>query len=151
MPKPKIYLDNCVYNRPFDDQRQMRVFLEAQAKMYIQRLITENHLTLAYSYMSLYENKDNPLEERQTSIDNFFKNASLFIDYDKAEQVETRALAVMGFNIHQKDAIHIACAIEAGCDYFITTDDIILQRYHDTGIAVCNPVDFIKILEDRHV
>ena len=94
--------------------------------MYIQRLITENRLMLVYSYMSLYENKDNPLEERQTSINNFFKNASIFIDYDKAEQVEITALAVMGCNIHQKDAIHIACAIEAGCDYFITTDDIIL-------------------------
>ena len=119
--------------------------------MYIQRLITEGCLTLAYSYMSLYENKDNPIEERQTSINNFFKNASLFVDYDKAEQVETRAFAVMGFNIHQRDAIHIACAIEAGCEYFITTDDIILQRYHDTGIAVCNPVEFINILEEHDV
>ena len=36
--------------------------------MYIQRLITEDYLTLAYSYMSLYENKDNPIEARQTSI-----------------------------------------------------------------------------------
>jgi hypothetical protein len=151
MSKPKIYLDNCVYNRPFDDQRQMRVFLEAQAKMYIQRLITENRLALAYSYMSLYENKDNPLEERRTSINSFFQNASIYIDHDKAEQVETTALAVMGFNIHQKDAIHIACAIIAECDYFITTDDIILRRYHDTGIALCNPIDFIKILEERHV
>jgi len=28
-----IYLDNCCYNRPFDDQSQLRVRLEAEAKL----------------------------------------------------------------------------------------------------------------------
>ena len=32
----RIYLDNCCYNRPYDDQSQMRVFLESQAKLHIQ-------------------------------------------------------------------------------------------------------------------
>jgi hypothetical protein len=27
----RIYLDNCAYNRPFDDQSQIRISLEAQA------------------------------------------------------------------------------------------------------------------------
>ena len=29
--KMKIYLDNCCYNRPFDDQMQERVHLESEA------------------------------------------------------------------------------------------------------------------------
>ena len=29
----KIYLDNCCYNRPYDDQSQMRIYLETQEKM----------------------------------------------------------------------------------------------------------------------
>ena len=30
MPKPIVYLDNCVYNRPFDDQTQIRISLEKE-------------------------------------------------------------------------------------------------------------------------
>jgi len=32
MERLKIYLDNCCYNRPYDDQSQLKVSLEAQAK-----------------------------------------------------------------------------------------------------------------------
>ena len=39
MDKIKVYLDNCSYNRPFDDQKQLRISLETQAKLYIQSLI----------------------------------------------------------------------------------------------------------------
>lgn len=31
MKKMKIYLDNCCYNRPFDDQTQERIHLESEA------------------------------------------------------------------------------------------------------------------------
>ena len=34
----KVYLDNCAYNRPFDDQTQVKIALEAIAKQHIQRL-----------------------------------------------------------------------------------------------------------------
>ncbi len=29
----KIYLDNCCFNRPFDDQSQLRILLESEAKL----------------------------------------------------------------------------------------------------------------------
>ncbi len=32
----RIYLDNCCYNRPYDDLSQLTVSLEAQAKLFIQ-------------------------------------------------------------------------------------------------------------------
>jgi hypothetical protein len=60
MAKIKIYLDNCTYNRPFDDQTQIRISLETDAKRHIQRLIVENNLDLVYSYVSRLENDDNP-------------------------------------------------------------------------------------------
>lgn len=37
----KIYLDNCCYNRPYDDQSQLRISLETQAKLYIQENAVE--------------------------------------------------------------------------------------------------------------
>ena len=35
----RIYLDNCCYNRPYDDQSQIRISLEAQAKIFIQNAV----------------------------------------------------------------------------------------------------------------
>jgi hypothetical protein len=32
----RIYFDNCSYNRPFDDQSQIKIRLETSAKIYIQ-------------------------------------------------------------------------------------------------------------------
>ena len=147
MPKIKVYLDNCAYNRPFDDQSQIRIFLETQAKLHIQRLISGNRLVLTCSYMSFYENNDNPHEGRQFPIGDFLNYASQFVNYDKAEKIELKASEIMGYRIKNKDAIHIACSIEAGCDYFITTDDDLVKRYAGSEVIVCNPVDFIKVLE----
>jgi predicted nucleic acid-binding protein len=148
--KIKVYLDNCSYNRPFDDQRQIRIFLETQAKLHIQHLITDNELVLACSYMSIYENSNNPHEERRFSIADFFSHASLFVDYDKAENVEMKAAEIMEQNINNKDAIHIACAIEAECDYFITTDDDLIKKYTGNDIIICSPVELINILEEQN-
>ena len=35
----RVYLDNCCYNRPFDDQTQLKVRLETEAKLFVQQLM----------------------------------------------------------------------------------------------------------------
>ena len=40
-----VYLDNCSYNRPYDDQSQMRIHLETQAKIHIQDMIRQEQVT----------------------------------------------------------------------------------------------------------
>ena len=47
----KIYLDNCCFNRPFDDQSQIRIRLESEAKLTIQELIQTGELSLVWSYI----------------------------------------------------------------------------------------------------
>ena len=42
----KIYLDNCCFNRPFDDQGQIRVRLESEAKLEVQGRIMRGELDL---------------------------------------------------------------------------------------------------------
>jgi len=37
----KVYLDSCVYNRPFDNQKDERVFIEARAFYIILKWIEE--------------------------------------------------------------------------------------------------------------
>jgi predicted nucleic acid-binding protein len=144
----KVYLDNCTYNRPFDNQGQIRISLEAQAKLHIQRLIIDKKLELVYSYLSVYENSENPNSEHRNSIRNFFSYAVECIDIGKADVIEARAEEIKKWKIKSNDSIHLACAIEAKCDYFITTDDGILNNYRATDIRVCDPIDFISEVEN---
>ncbi|MDR2642827.1 MAG: PIN domain-containing protein [Planctomycetaceae bacterium] len=52
----------------------------------------------------------------------------------------------MQHGIKVKDALHLACAIEAQCGYFITTDSD-FQKYSSVDIVICNPINFLRILE----
>ena len=54
--------------------------------------------------------------------------------------------SLMNLGLKNKDALHIACAIEGGCAYFLTTDKGILNK-QISGITVMNPVDFVRSLE----
>jgi len=147
MRQIRVYLDNCCYNRPFDDQSQIRVFLETQAKLHIQSLIGNARLELAYSYMSVFENRNNPDDDNSKIIEDFFAYAAFFVDPNQEKTIENRAEQIKNKGIKRKDAIHLACAIEAECDYFITTDDMILKRYADKDIKVCSPVEFLTLGE----
>jgi len=50
--------------------------------------------------------------------------------------------------IKSKDALHIACAIVSKCDFFLTTDDIILKKMKNYNkIGILNPINFIQILK----
>ena len=42
----RVYLDMCYYNRPYDDQSQIKVSLETQAKLHIQDQIQKKQLEL---------------------------------------------------------------------------------------------------------
>jgi len=147
----KVYFDNCSYNRPFDDQSQIRIYLETQAKLYIQKLIRDGKLFLAVSYISRYENDNSPHSRNKTTIEKFFENAVSYVDIDKADIIENRAGKIMKYGVKAKDALHLSCAIEAKCDFFITTDDEILKKYKTGEIKVCSPVEFINLKEDFYV
>ena len=97
--------------------------------------------------MLWFENEQNPYEIRRQAITEYIRNnTSVCIDYDKMEEVAKEAKSIMGAGIKQKDAIHVASAIIAGCDYFLTTD-IRLLKYKTDKIAIENPIDFIRRME----
>ena len=145
----KIYLDNCCYNRPYDDQRQLRVFLETQAKLHIQSLVIQKKLELVCSFVLRYENNENPDPSTKASINQFFLNASMYIGSENMEDISQTAGNLMKQGIKMKDAAHLACAIKAGCDYFITTDDKLKKRYDGNMIKIRTPLEFLDDLEDK--
>jgi predicted nucleic acid-binding protein len=141
MNKLLIYLDNCCFNRPYDDQSQLTVHLEAQAKIFIQSKVLQNDLDLTWSYIMDYENSANPYGERKDTISKWRKIAIIDIGYD--EEIDKKAQNIIASGIKKKDALHIACAIKAKCDYFITTDNKILNSYINEVIVI-NPLDFVR-------
>ena len=143
MAKIKIYIDNCTYNRPFDDQTQIMIALETVAKQYIQQLIIETKVDLTYSFINRFENSKSTKYLNKNSINNFFQNANQYIDHTKAINIGKRAVEIMKAGIKTKDAYHISCAIEGTCDYFITTDKPLLKYKHNE-IIICSPIQFLE-------
>ena len=140
----RLYLDMCVYNRPFDDQSDLRVKLETVACQMILEKIQKNEVELIWSFMLEFENELNPFTERKSEIALLARLAGHIVEpsqniLDKAEEIEK-------YGIKGNDAVHLACALVSDCGYFVTCDDKIIQRSGslDLGIFVCNPLEFIR-------
>ena len=142
----KIYLDNCSFNRPFDDQSSMRVKLETEAKLFVQEKILIGKLQLIWSHILEYENMQNPFIERRNAITEWLR--CTYLPARLPTNLVARASEFTLHGVKSKDALHIACAIEGKAEYFLTTDDNLLKKLAKTKeLIVINPVNFIPILE----
>ena len=121
-----IYLDMCCFNRPFDDQSQTRIRFETEAKLELQERVRNKELRLVWSYVLDYENSYNPFAERLASILIWRSLAEVRIR--ETEAILDRGRSLMQLGIKPFDALHVACAINANADLFITTDDALLRK-----------------------
>mgnify|MGYP002627206914 CR=1 FL=1 len=138
----RVYLDNCCYSRPYDDQSSTRVVLETQAKLKIQRLIKEGKVELASSYISLYECGRNTDSEASRIVADFINiNSVAYVTSKNEEKIRDIARGIMKSGIKFYDAYHVAAAILSKADYFISVDKRLL-RYETDEIKLINPVDF---------
>lgn len=142
--KSRIYLDNCCFNRPYDDQLQPRVRLETQAKLYIQKMIFERKIELVWSYILKFENSRNPFEAKKYAIARWEKLSSSFVTM--SDEIVATAEKITATGVKNTDALHVACAITAKCHYFITVDKRLLG-YRDNRIIICNPIEFFNQIE----
>ena len=92
----RVYLDNCSFNRPFDDQSQLRIRLEAEAKLYVQQELRKGRLELAWSYILDYESQANPFDERREVIQAWKKHAVLDTDATQGILSKAQALTTLG-------------------------------------------------------
>ena len=143
----RVYLDVCCYNRPYDDQSQLRVAMEAQSKLHIQTLIKNGDLDLIGSYTLDYEISRNPYEMRKQSIVQFLQeNMKGYVGIERAEILQPMAEEIMRTGVKEKDAYHLASAIYAGCEYFISTDQRLL-KYRSEKIRLATPIEFVTETE----
>jgi len=142
--KYKIYLDNCCFNRPYDNQSDRRIHIETEAKLFIQEMIKNKTYHLVWSYILDFENSANPDDEIKNRIFKW-KNVSE-INILENDAVVVRAKEYKNQGLGVKDSLHLSCAVEASSDFFITTDDGILSKKEKiNNIKIVNPVDFIVI------
>jgi hypothetical protein len=141
----KIYLDNCTYNRPFDDQSYMKIRLETESKLYIQSGIREGKYLLVWSYMMDYENNDSPYDEKRNAV-SLWKEIAVE-HCPSSEDIVALGHRLMELGLKSKDSLHVACAITCGCDYFITTDKRLFSKTVP-NIRIINPVEFVRETEE---
>lgn len=126
MKKIKLYIDICVYNRPFDDQHQPRISLESQIFLFLMKKVEEGELTTIHSFVLKFENNRSPLRERRGKVADLFSLASEYVHYDKL--IEERAQQLEQLSFLGIDALHIACAEAAKASYFVSCDDILVKK-----------------------
>jgi predicted nucleic acid-binding protein len=142
----RIYMDNCCFNRPFDSQTQLRVRLETEAKLRIQERVVAREIELAWSYILDFENAANPFEERRTTIGSWRTRS--IADVAETPELLENAKSLVALGLQSKDALHVACAVAAGCDWFITTDDLLLKKLSRyTRILAADPTAFVRSTE----
>jgi predicted nucleic acid-binding protein len=140
----RIYLDNCCFNRPFDDQSQLTIKLETDAKLFIQYKIFHKQLELVWSYILELENNYNPFAIRSSTISQWRRLSTLCcIENDT---IISFAENLYKLGIKQKDALHISCAVYTKCDYFITTDKKLFNKKIQE-VKIVNPLTFVIEIE----
>ena len=141
MSKLKLYLDMCCFNRPYDDQMQPRIQFESEAKLMIQSLIVNATFDYAWSYVLEFENSNNPFKEKRVAILAFKQYSCEIIE--PCQKIEDIAEDFQKTGLKAYDSLHLASAIYAGCDYFLTTDNKVLKKKSD-NIIITDPVTFIN-------
>jgi predicted nucleic acid-binding protein len=144
----KIYLDMNIYNRPFDDQSQVRIRMESLAIFAILHRIKMRQLRLVWSFILDYENSLNPYEDIRIEIEKLACLASESVI--ATETIRTMAKEYERKGIKPRDALHLACAIISGATYFITCDDRIVKKQQDLGVSIqlVNPIYFTLQMEE---
>ena len=143
----RIYLDLCCFNRPYDDQSQVRVRLETEAKLSLQDKVRNGVCELVWSAVLDMENSKNPFLEHMQAISQWRALAANHVMAGPDVMAIAEPLVTGGVNAF--DALHVASAVVGKADLFITTDDRLLKRVrHLKDVKVYFPAEALAFLED---
>jgi len=135
----KIYLDNCCYNRPFDDQTQKRIFDET------------NSIFLGSDILILEISKIKNVQKQRQVLAFYSKIVNENINL--TEEIENLAEFIVNQSkIHNLDALHLASAIIGDAKNFFTTDDKLIKSCEklDLKISVMNPINFRGDFDEKN-
>jgi predicted nucleic acid-binding protein len=142
----KIYLEACCLNRPFDDQRQPRIRLEAEAISLILQNFHQREWEWVGSEVLVYELEQTVDVERRERLLLLAGQSHQVVEITETILNRAEKLEASGFDSY--DAIHLASAEQADVDVFLTTDDN-LQKVSNRNkevfsFVVENPVKWLE-------
>ena len=143
----RIYLDTSIYNRPFDDQSQPRIFLETQAVILILQMVEAGLVDLVGSTALEYENNQNPYPRKRRAMQYYLERAA--VRQVLNEDIRQRAKELEQGGVKTLDALHVASAEAASCEYLLTTDKRLINRCQTLTLKVMNPADFVLEVSDE--
>jgi hypothetical protein len=139
-----LYLGYNCFQRGFDDFRQVRVRMEAEACDAIFIEAESGSVELVWSFMHQDENNMCPFPDRRDEIARLSAICKIRVGPEElirvlAHEVQRKA------GLSSKDALHVAIAIHIKADAFVTCDDEIVARAVRLPLAlrVVNPVKYI--------
>jgi len=142
----KIYLDACCLNRPFDDQRQPRIRLEAEAISLILQNFHQRKWEWIGSEVLVYELEQTVDVERRERLLLLAGQSHQVVEITDKILNRAEKLEASGFDSY--DAIHLASAEQANVDVFLTTDDNIQKVSNRNkevfSFVVVNPVKWLE-------
>lgn len=142
----KIYLDNCCLNRPFDDQTQIRIRLEAEAVLLVLAECVKGNWEWVGSEILDLEINRIPDAERKRRIQTIASHVNYLVVVGELETNRAQELETWSFSAF--DTLHLACAESYGVDILLTVDDKFLKKAAGYGqqlrIRVENPLTWLK-------
>jgi predicted nucleic acid-binding protein len=142
----KVYLDVCCLNRPFDDQQQDRVRLEAEAVLLILKRCEAGEWQWISSAVVNYEVDNIPNQERHNRIKEIVRGAKEVQPLSDAAVERGEELKKLGLKTY--DALHVACAEQASVEVLLTTDDRLVRaatrNARTLKVPVKNPLTWLQ-------
>lgn len=147
-----LYLDLCTLKRPFDELTSERVQLEALAVAFLLGSFQREEVRIVASAILELENSRNPDPLRRDAVGDIlsrFQPAGLT---DAALPAQARRMEDLG--LRALDALHLASAVQARCDIFVTCDDAVLRLARRLspevlGIIATDPLEAVNILKEE--
>jgi predicted nucleic acid-binding protein len=140
----KIYMDNCCLNRPFDDQSNLRIHLEAEAIKTIIVLVEQQKWDLVSSKILQFEISKIADESRKKELMLMESLAGEVVQINT--QIRVRANEFERLGIQSFDALHLACS-ENNADIFLTVDDRFIKKavtINNLNISIRNPLIWLS-------
>lgn len=145
----RIYLDNCCYNRLFDDRSNIKNYLEREAVLIIMQKAFDGEFELVGSDILKIEIGKISNTEKRKNVEGVY-NALVVDNIEIEDSIEKRAVEIRELsNIRAFDSLHLASA-EEGADVLITTDIRFLRNSQrlQPKIEVKNPIVFVTEVYD---
>lgn len=148
----RIYLDACCVNRPYDDQKQDRIRLQAEAILLIMQHCRNQEWEWIGSEVLNFEIEQMPNSEKKNRVKLLLSSVCYVIPLQDVERKRGKKLEALGF--HAFDALHIACAESGNVDILLTTDDKFLKKgskyAHKLKTRVKDPISWLmEVMEAK--